>query len=56
LRNPRFQFGTTDSNVAFKTTVGVGYKLSGGMRYLLYDEIDLYIEFDFSIDQETLFG
>lgn len=56
FKNPRFSFGTTDSNVAFSTTVTIGYKLAGGMRYVLYDEMDFYTEFDFSIDQEALFG
>ena len=57
FKNPRFQFGMTEgSNVAFSTTVAVGYKVLGSRNYLVYDEMDFYTEFDFSIDQETLFG
>lgn len=56
FKNPRVAFGTTDSNVAFTSSILFGIKIAGSMNYLIYDELDFATEFDFSIEQETLFG
>ena len=50
MKNPRISFGTSDSNVAFTTSVTLGIKIEDGMNYLVYDEMDFYTEFDMSIE------
>lgn len=50
------EFGTTDSNIAFMSQIEFGIKLSGGMNYMVYDELQVYAEFDVSVEQEEIFG
>ena len=50
FKNPRLSFGTSDSNIAFTSTVNFGIKLKDGMNYLVYDEMMFYAELDMSID------
>jgi len=50
LRQPRVTFGTTERDMFFTTTVKVGLKPVGDLNYILYDELDIYIEGDMSID------
>lgn len=56
IKNPRFAFGTTDSNVAYSCSITMGIKLEDGFNYLVYDELEFYTEFDMTIDQEILYG
>ena len=50
LRMPRVSFGTTESDMIFTTTLKIGVKLVGDLNYIIYDEIDIYMEGDMSID------
>ena len=56
FRMPRVTFGTTERDMFFTTTLKIGVKLEGDQNYILYDELDVYIEGDMSIDQEVLIG
>ena len=53
---PRFTFGLTERDMSFETTLRFGVKRNDSLNYILYDEIDIYVEGDMSIDQEVLFG
>ena len=56
LRMPRVTFGTTERDMFFTTTLKMGVKLAGDLNYIIYDEIDVYMEGDMSVDQEVLIG
>lgn len=53
---PRFAFGQSERDMSFETTLRFGVKKADGLNYILYDEMDIYVEGDLSIDQEVLFG
>lgn len=53
---PRVTFGTTERDMFFTTTLKMGVKLAGDLNYIIYDEIDVYMEGDMSVDQEVLIG
>ena len=40
----------------FESTIRLGVKKEGELSYVLYDELDLYVEGDISIEQEVLIG
>ena len=50
LRMPRVTFGTTESDMIFTVTLKIGVKLAGDANYIIYDEIDIFMEGDMSID------
>lgn len=50
LRMPRVTFGTTERDMFFTTTLKIGVKLQGDLNYIIYDELDIYIEGDMTID------
>ena len=55
-RQPRVSFGTTDRDMIGQVTLKMAVKLAGERDFIIYDELDIYIEGDMAIDQEVLLG
>ena len=56
FRRPRVTFGVGDNDMFFESTIRLGVKKVGELSYVLYDELDLYMEGDISIEQEVFIG
>jgi len=56
FRRPRVTFGKTERDMFGTVTLKFGVKIAGDMNYVFYDEIDIYVEGDMSIDQEVFIG
>lgn len=56
FRMPRVEFGATERDMQFTSTVKFGVRLANDLNFLVFDELDFFAEGDISIEQEVLIG
>ena len=47
---PRVEFGATERDMQFKSTIKFGVRLANDLNFILFDELDFFAEGDISID------
>lgn len=56
FKRPRIAFGTTDADMTGQVNLKLGVKLADDHNYILFDEFDIYVEGDMTVEEEVLLG